>query len=194
MVASTLFVYNWDVQNDAFRYGVIAEGGFMTIWECGMSLSEGLNLAALVIVPIAAVVIGQRLQTRAKKREDRMRVFEAMMASKLFGMSVETARAANMIHVTFSRDECVRTRWAEYYKSLCIKNPNAEQLREIEGKRDAMLKAMASSLGYKDKVSQDAIDTKYVPKGIIDARRRSQMQQNYYDYVLQQAASRFAFD
>lgn len=33
-----------------------------------MGLSEGLNLLALVIVPLVAVVVGQYLQTRSKKK------------------------------------------------------------------------------------------------------------------------------
>ena len=37
------------------------------------------NIIALIIIPILAVIIGQYLQTRAKKREDKMRIFTVLI-------------------------------------------------------------------------------------------------------------------
>ena len=73
-----------------------------------MQISEILNLVALVVVPVVAVLVGQHLQTRSKKRDDRRRIFEEIMASRIFGLSAETVRAYNMIHLVFSSDKKVR--------------------------------------------------------------------------------------
>ena len=167
---------------------------WLMIGDCQVELRDVLNLLALVVVPIAAVLIGQWLQRSAKKREDKMRVFEAMMSSRLFGMNAESVQAANMIHVTYAHDEKVRSKWSEYYTALCIHNPSEEQCREIEDKRDAMLKAMAASLGYKDEVSQNALDAKYIPKGMVDAITQNRAQQANYDTLLREAALRFLTD
>lgn len=48
-----------------------------------MGLNEFLNLAALIVIPIVAVLIGQYLQTRAKKRVDKMKIFELLMACRI---------------------------------------------------------------------------------------------------------------
>lgn len=39
-----------------------------------MSVGELLNLIAIVIIPIAAVLITQWLQNRAEKRKDKMQI------------------------------------------------------------------------------------------------------------------------
>ena len=38
-----------------------------------------INLIAVIVAPIAAVIIGQKLQDRAEKRKDKMAVFKALM-------------------------------------------------------------------------------------------------------------------
>ena len=145
-----------------------------------------------MVVPIAAVAIGQHLQTRAKIREDKMRVFEAMMTSRVLGMSVDTVRAANLIHVTFARDKEVRRRWSEYYDALCIKDPTEEQLLEVESRQLAMLKAMAASLGYDNDVLEEALDTKYLPKGMVDALAKNQQQQDDYNAAIRLFMDKFS--
>lgn len=40
-----------------------------------MQVSEILNLVALVVVPVVAVLVGQYLQTQSKKRDDRKKNF-----------------------------------------------------------------------------------------------------------------------
>ena len=50
-----------------------------------MKFEDVLNIIALIIIPIIAVMIGQYLQDRAKKREDKMDIFKALMTSRAFG-------------------------------------------------------------------------------------------------------------
>ena len=54
-----------------------------------------------------------------------------------------------------------------------------------------MLKAMALSLGYKDEVSQSALDVQYIPKGMVDAMARNRMQEEAVGVVMTEAAQRF---
>lgn len=151
-----------------------------------MQISEILNLVALVVVPVVAVLVGQYLQTRSKKRDDRRRIFEEIMASRIFGLSAETVRAYNMIHLVFSSDKKVREKWSEYYSALCVENPDGEHLALCERKQLELLKAMAKTLGYCDDVSQAALDAKYVPMGLV----KSQETKESYDSLVRELSNK----
>lgn len=158
--------------------------------KCTLNLNDILNLAALIFIPIVAVWIGQYLQARAKKRDDKMRVFETLMASRIFGLSNEAVRAYNMIHITFADEKVIREKWESYYRALCIEQPNEAQAADIEKKQIDLLKAIASSLGYKDELSQAALDTKYIPTGLIKAAERDMKQRQDYETLLDETVSR----
>lgn len=59
-----------------------------------------LNLLALILIPIIAVIIGQYLQNVSAKRKDKMDVFKTMMMNRI-GWSVEGTRAMNIIDIVF---------------------------------------------------------------------------------------------
>ena len=50
-----------------------------------MECKDILNLIAIVVIPIVAVVIGQHLQNRAEIRKDRMHIFKVLMTSRIYG-------------------------------------------------------------------------------------------------------------
>lgn len=137
-----------------------------------MGLSEGLNLLALVIVPLVAVVVGQYLQTRSKKKDEQYKIFKELLRSRVFGINAESVETYNMIHIVFSSHKEVRKCWDAYFASLCVENPSEDDLSDCEQKQLALLKEMAKSLGYGDELSQAALATKYLPKGMV---------QNYMD-------------
>lgn len=66
-----------------------------------MTCSEILNLIALIVIPIIAVVLGYKLQDRAEKRKDKMQVFKAVMTFR-YGWSKESVEALNSIPIVFS--------------------------------------------------------------------------------------------
>lgn len=49
-----------------------------------------VNLVAIIIIPIVAVVIGQYLQTKAKKREDKLQIFKLLMTTRIYGWTIES--------------------------------------------------------------------------------------------------------
>ena len=59
-----------------------------------MKLAEILNLIAIIIIPIIAVIIGQWLQTRSEKRKDKMHIFKTLMTSRVYS---ETSFALKLI-------------------------------------------------------------------------------------------------
>ena len=125
-----------------------------------------LNLLALILIPIIAVIIGQHLQNVSAKRKDKMDVFKTMMMNRI-GWSVEGTRAMNIIDIVFSDDKNVRQAWSEYYHALCVKDPDEIQLKQMQQAQDKLLEKMAISLGYKDKITWETIQNPYSPNGIL---------------------------
>lgn len=141
-----------------------------------MSISDFINIAAIIIVPIVAVVIGQKLQDRAKRRQDKMEIFKTLMTSRVYGWTTASVSALNIIDIVFADDKKVRNQWKIYYDKLCVSNPSEEDLRKIETEKCKLLETIAESLGYKDKITWETIQNPYIPKGLTD----SMMQQQQY--------------
>ena len=146
----------------------------MTSFEIIMTI---LNLLAIVIIPIAAVIIGQWLQNRAAKRRDKLEVFKTLMANR-DGWTVESVQALNILDIVFADNENVRTAWKEFYNSLCIQNPNEMECKQCNQAHKKLLIAMAASLGYRDKISWETIENMYKPVGMVQAMNQQQMYQN----------------
>ena len=51
------------------------------IGEQKMELKDILNLIAIFIIPVVAVIVGQHLQNRAEIRKDKMHIFKVLMLS-----------------------------------------------------------------------------------------------------------------
>ena len=49
-----------------------------------METKDVLNLLAIIIIPIVAVIIGQYLQDRAEIRKDKMHIFKVLMTSRIY--------------------------------------------------------------------------------------------------------------
>lgn len=126
-----------------------------------------INLFALIVVPIAAVLIGQHLQDRSKKRDDKMAIFKTLMTSRIYGWSVESVNALNVIDIVFSDDKRVLDCWKNYYDTLCIPGYEENNVKKRQIARDNLLEAMAISLGYKDKITWQTIQNPYMPEDMF---------------------------
>ena len=80
-----------------------------------------LNIIALLLVPIVAVIVGQKLQERAKKREDKMKIFKVLMTSRGLGWSQDMVEALNIIDVVFADDVAVINQWRLYTTLISIR-------------------------------------------------------------------------
>ena len=75
-----------------------------------------INVAAIIIVPIAAVFVGQKLQDRNQKRKDKMAIFQCLMTHRATGWAhQDTVNALNTIDIIFVDDESVRKCWADLF-------------------------------------------------------------------------------
>lgn len=85
---------------------------------------EIINLIALIVVPIAAVYIGQKLQDREQKRKDKIQIFKILMTSRIFGWTNDSVQAMNLIDVVFADDKDVCDQWKVCFDKMRIAKGN----------------------------------------------------------------------
>ena len=136
--------------------GVIKGCEFMTV----------MNIVAVILSPIIALLVSQYLQNRSEKRKDRMQVFMSLMKTRAFGWNIESVNALNVIDVVFSDNKAVRDAWKTHYAALCVSEPKENELKRIQDTKYKLLEVMAKSLGYKDAINWETIQNPYYPKGL----------------------------
>lgn len=149
-------------------------------------MMEIINIIALIIIPVLAVVIGQKLQVCSQKRNDKMQTFKILMTSRIFGWTNESVQAMNLIDVVFADDKAVRKQWKICFDKMCVENPTDTDLSKIKLEREKLLEAMAKSLGYKDIITWESIQNPYIPKGMIDLMAQQQAYQNNQTIIMEQ--------
>ena len=77
-----------------------------------------INIVAVIIAPIASVIIGQKLQDRHERRKDKLELFKTLMMSRN-GWTIESVRALNILDIVYSDDEMVRIAWKKNYYDKC---------------------------------------------------------------------------
>lgn len=135
----------------------------------GEKFMEWINLVAIIVIPILAVIIGQYLQDRSEKRKDKMRVFTHLMSYRSFGyIDQYSVNIFNSVPIIFYDDKEVIEKYNSYLKSLNIKPDDAQiKQKEIEDNKTKMLEAMAKALKYKN-INWELIRNPYIPKGLLD--------------------------
>ena len=87
-----------------------------------MDFSDYINIAAIILAPIVSVIVGQKLQNRARKRDDKMQIFKILMSSRIYGWTNASVEALNLIEVVFAKDKKVISQWKRYYDVLSVEN------------------------------------------------------------------------
>ena len=149
-------------------------------------IMEVLNIIALILVPILAVIVGQKLQDRAQKRNDKMQIFKILMTSRIFGWTNESVQAMNLIDIVFSDDKDVRKQWKVCFDKMCVENPTETELSKIKIEREKLLETMAKSLGSKDIITWESIQNPYIPKGMTELMAQQQAYQNNQSVIMEQ--------
>ena len=129
---------------------------------------DWIEIAALIIIPIAAVLIGQWLQNRAEKRKDKMQIFKALMTARCYGWTIESVNAYNVLDIVFAKDKKVRAAWKDLLEKLTVENVDQPQAKKINDAKHKLLEEMAKSLGYKDEITWETIQNPYIPKGLVN--------------------------
>ena len=153
----------------------------MTAFQIVISV---INVIAVMVAPIAAVLITQRLQDRAEIRKDKIQIFKTLMTGRGLGWNVDSVHALNVIDVVFADDREVRGAWKDLYDKYCVDTPDEQQKKKIEQAQYKLLETIAISLGYQNKITWETIQNPYIPKGMVDQIvLQSQSQQAYLNLM-----------
>ena len=144
-----------------------------------------VNIVALIVIPILAVIIGQKLQERAQKRNDKIQIFKILMTSRIYGGTNDSVQAMNLIDVVFADDKAVCKQWKTCFDKMCVENPTETDLLKIKKEKEKLLETMAKSLGYKN-VSWESIQNPYIPKGMTDLIEQQQKYQTTQSVIMEQ--------
>lgn len=154
-----------------------------------MECKDIMNLIVIIVIPIAAVLIGQWLQSRSEKRKDKMQIFKILMTSRIYGWTQDSVHCMNIIDIVFADDKTVCEAWKDLHNKYCVQNPDETQLRKIQNAQYKLLETMAKSLGYKDKVTWETIQNPYVPDGMIRQWQEQAKSQQAYNTLLNTMAN-----
>ncbi len=120
-----------------------------------------IAIIAVIVGPIAAVVITLWYQRRRQKFDTKNNLFLRLMAQRRANPpSVDLVNSLNLIDVVYSEHPRVVSLWHDYYDLRC--QPQVNESTALHKYID-LLSEMAKSLGYKA-LSQTDIDRFYYPR------------------------------
>ncbi len=129
-----------------------------------------LNVIAVLVIPVVAVLIGQKLQEKSEKRKDKMKIFQCLMTRRTTGWAnPDAVDALNTIDIVFSDCEAVRKQWHILYEKYRPEIQRPEQYKE----ECKLLELIANDLGYKDKITWETIQSPYYPIGLDQQLNRN---------------------
>ncbi len=137
-----------------------------------------LGIVNALIAALLSVLITHFLQIKAKKRDDKMRIFIDLMVSRIYGMTAQAVHSMNIIDVVFADSAKVKNAWHKFFDLCKIKDPSEQQQKDIETARYKLIEEIGNNLGYKDKLTWDEIQSYYRPRIIDETLKNQQDIQN----------------
>jgi hypothetical protein len=145
---------------------------------------QAVNIIAIIVGPLFAVIITLWWQARKARRDAKERLFLTLMAHRRsFPPAFEWVNALNVIDVVFAENAQVVQLWHEYYAAL-VNPPVNQNFQQREHTYLLMLSAMARALGYK-RLEQTDIDKFYSPQAHADQQHLNWQCQTEWLRVLQ---------
>lgn len=129
-----------------------------------------MEIVAVLLSPIIAVVVTLWYQSRKEKRDTKRWLFGTLIATRHSPLTEESVRALNMIDVVFFNSQPVRKLWREYFDMLNnggLNNPVGWAARSK--KNLELITEMAKVLGYGKEISHLDVDRVYYPEGLAGA-------------------------
>lgn len=130
-------------------------------------MQEAINILAVIISPIIAVLITKYLQNKENKRKDKIEIFKILMTGRIYGWDIASVHALNIIEIVFSEDKNVISQWKNYYNATCT-----DDYQNIKIQQTKLLEEIGKTLGYKDKISWESIEKPYIPKWLDERMRK----------------------
>lgn len=139
-----------------------------------MEIKDIINIAAIVLSPIIAVVVTIFLQNRSDKKKEKIAIIKSLLSTGHYLYSDEIIRSYNLIDIVFKDDKDVRAKWKLYYEALC--NESLQYQVRLDKKLDLIL-AMCKSVNYRvnlltglcDKLEQEVAQATHYASQLMEA-------------------------
>lgn len=155
---------------------------------------EIINLVAIIIIPVFAVIIGQFLQDRSLKRKEKVAIFKKLMTYRKIGyLEMSCVEALNQVPILFIKNKKIIEYYNNYIGLMNSKNKDEEALQKIEIAKKNLLESMAKTLGY-NKINWQVIETPYLPPEIIKKREEGEKFSENIMGLFSNMANAFPFD
>jgi hypothetical protein len=147
--------------------------------------TETMNIVAVIIGPIIAVLITLWYQSRKEKQDTKHRAFLVLMAHRRsVPPNFAMVEVLNTIDVVYSKNRNIVDLWHKYY-TLLFQPPSQER----EHTWLELLTAIAEDLHY-PKMHQTDLDKFYTPQGHVD---QFELQNNLQQELLRVLQNTSAF-
>lgn len=134
-----------------------------------------VNILAILLSPVIAVLVSVHLQNRREKRNQKLWIFDTLITTRHSPIVDENVRALNMIDVAYHDARSVRELWHEYFDMLGnegLNNPNGWAQRQK--KNLEMITEMAKVVGYRTAITHLDVDRVYYPVGLGEQSQTAQ--------------------
>ena len=123
-----------------------------------------VNVAAILLSPIIALIISLYLQRSNHARMDKIHLFMVLVASRGNRMTQEHVRALNMLDAVFHKNKQVRKIWREYYELLHQPAPaDSSLIQKWNDKLVELIQEIAKDLGYSNYLRNMDMQRVYSP-------------------------------
>ena len=134
-----------------------------------------VNILAILLSPVVAVLVTLYLQSRREKRNQKLWIFNTLIGTRHSPIIEENVRALNMIDVVFHDSQRVRELWHEYFNMLGNEGLNNPQgWAQRQKKNLEMITEMAKVLGYGKAITHLDVDRVYYPVGLGAQSQKAQ--------------------
>lgn len=131
-----------------------------------MEVKDWINIIAIILSPIFAVLITMWLTTKNEKRKEKMEVFKQLMISRAVSGTIDYVKTLNSLDVVFADSPRVRAAWKDLFSEYS--KANADNY-SILSKRTKLIETIAKDLGYDDKIAWDEIiSNPYIPNWLVE--------------------------
>lgn len=121
---------------------------------------EVVNIIAIIISPILALLISQSLQAKHEKQSEKLQILKTLMTQRILPKSVEYVNALNTIDIIFADSKSVREAYKSLYESYHQKDFD---YTKSQTKLTKLIEAIVADVGYKEKITWDTIQQPYYP-------------------------------
>ena len=143
--------------------------------ERDLEMKDIINILAITLSPIIAVLISIWLQDRKEKRQQKLWLLYALISTRHTPLSEESIKALNSIDLVFWDENSVRRLWKEYFEMLNNQGlQNDVGYRQRTTKLLELITEMANVLGYKDAITALDVDRIYLPTGLGKVMERNE--------------------